>query len=72
MLDAVGSVLNTMIFFGGSWPYQRFKAFFAGPADRTFPVIMQVFKTDALGDLSFFVALVRIVDIAAVYGLTLP
>lgn len=72
MLDAVGSVLNIMVFFGGSRPYQWFKAFFAGSADRTFPVIMQVFKMGALGDLSFFVALVRIVDIAAVYGLTLP
>jgi hypothetical protein len=66
-------VLNvTFDFPGGSRACQGFKAFFACPADRTFPLIMQIFKTGALGDLSFFVALVRIVDIAAVYGLALP
>ena len=44
---------------------------FAGAADRTFPVLREIRKRGPFGDLALSVAFVRVVDIAAIDGLTL-
>jgi hypothetical protein len=45
--------------------------FFARPANRAFPIIGQVGKTSLFGDLSLSVPFVGIINVAAVYRLTL-
>jgi hypothetical protein len=49
------------------WP----KHFFAGTAYRAFPIVRQVIKLGPLGDFSFAISSVRIINISAINGLAL-
>ena len=44
----------------------------AGTADGAFPVIRKIVKLGSFGNFSLSVAFVRVVDISAIDGLTLP
>ena len=56
----------------GSRPSQWPEHFLAGAANGARPIIGQVFKAGAFGDLPFSIPSIRVVNVAAVYGLTLP
>jgi len=60
-----------LLYFNQTSSARWLKHFFTGAAHRTFPVVRQVFKLDALGDFPPAVPPVRIINKSAINGLAL-
>jgi hypothetical protein len=60
-----------MLVFDGAWSGQRPEALFACPAYRATPIFWCLLKPGAFGYFAFTIASIRIINTAAIDGLTL-
>ncbi len=68
----IGTLFLFHVFSNGSGTGQRSESLLAGPANRTTPILRQVFEKGPLRDLALPVPLVGVVDITTVHRLALP